>query len=115
LRFAELAIAKGMKVRGLQNFSDKAKKAQKLGVEVIVGSVTNPATAQMPCQVVDVVTHTAELAKEAGSIDHFHEVNVRSTVNIAKAAKNAGVKTFVYLSRGCSAYRNSWEKQTSKR
>jgi nucleoside-diphosphate-sugar epimerase len=107
LRFAELAIAKGIKVRGLQNFSDKAKKAQKLGVEVIVGSVTNPATAQMACQVVDVVTHTAELAKEGGSIDHSHEVNVRSTVNIAKAAKNAGVKTFVHLSRGCSAYKNS--------
>ncbi|MEH2146743.1 NAD-dependent epimerase/dehydratase family protein [Nostoc sp.] len=100
LRFAELSIAKGMKVRGLQSSPDKAKKAQKLGVEVIVGSVTNPATAQIACQGVDVVAHTAELAKEGGSLDHFREVNVGGTVNIAKAAKNAGVKTFVHLSSG---------------
>ncbi|WP_336884925.1 NAD-dependent epimerase/dehydratase family protein [Nostoc punctiforme] len=109
MRFAELAIAKGMKVRGLQNFSDKAKKAQKLGVEVIVGSVTNPATAQMACQAVDVVTHTAELAKEGGSIDHFHEVNVRSTVNIAKAAKNAVSKPLCIF-RGDAAHTGIAEK-----
>ncbi|ODG99969.1 oxidoreductase [Nostoc sp. KVJ20] len=102
LRFAELAIAKGMKVRGLQSSPDKAKakKAQKLDIEVIAGSVTNPAIVKIACQGVDVVAHTAELAKEGGSLDYFREVNVGGTVNTAKAAKNAGVKTFVHLSSG---------------
>ncbi|MBW4511961.1 MAG: NAD-dependent epimerase/dehydratase family protein [Scytonematopsis contorta HA4267-MV1] len=98
LRAAELAIAKGMKVRGLQSSTDKASPAHKLGVEVIVGDVTDKAIAEKICQGVDIVLHTAQVAKEAGSIDEFRHINVDGTVNIATAAKNAGVKTFVHLS-----------------
>ncbi|MFN6565876.1 NAD-dependent epimerase/dehydratase family protein [Dendronalium sp. ChiSLP03b] len=96
LRAAELAIAQGMKVRGLQTSSDK--EAQNLGAEVIIGNVTDPAIALKICQGVDIVLHTAQVTQEAGSLKHFREINVGGTVNIAKAAKNAGVKTFVHLS-----------------
>lgn len=98
LRTAELAIAKGIKVSGLQDASDKNKKAQNLGAKVIYGNVTDPATAQMACQGVDIVLHTAEIAKEGGSLDQFREINVSGTINMAQAAKNAGVKTFVHIS-----------------
>lgn len=98
LRATELAIAQGMKVCVLQDSSDKNKKAQNLGAKVIYGSVIDPTAAQMACQGVDIVFHTAELAKEGGSLDQFREINVGGTVNIAQAAKNAGVKTFVHLS-----------------
>lgn len=98
LRATELAIAQGMKVRGLQASTDRNRKAQDLGAEVIVGSVTHPATAQKVCQGVDIVLHTAEVAQEGGSIDQFRDINVGGTVNMAQAAKNAGVKTFVHLS-----------------
>ncbi len=98
LRTTELALAQGMKVRGLQRSADKAKKAQKLGAEVIVGNITDPAAAQAACQGVDIVLHTAAVAKESEAIDHFRQVNVGGTVNMAVAAKNAGVKTFVHLS-----------------
>lgn len=97
-RTAELAIAKGMKVSGLQDASDKNKKAQNLGAKVIYGNVTDPAIAQMACQGVDIVLHTAEIAKEGGSLDQFREINVSGTINMAQAAKNAGVKTFVHIS-----------------
>lgn len=97
-RTAELAIAQGMKVRGLQSSADNAKKTQNLGAEVIVGSITDPVTAQKACQGVDIVLHTAELAEEVGSIKKFREINVDGTINIFNAAKNAGVKTFVHLS-----------------
>ncbi|QLE59072.1 NAD(P)-dependent oxidoreductase [Nostoc sp. TCL26-01] len=97
LRAAELAIAQGMKVRGLQSSHDR-EKTQNLGAEIIVGSVTDPAVAQKACQGVDIVLHTAQITEEAGAIQHFREVNVGGTVNMAKAAKNAGVKTFVHLS-----------------
>jgi nucleoside-diphosphate-sugar epimerase len=98
LRAAELAIAQGMKVTGLQDTSDKSKKAQNLGAKVIVGSITDPVVAKIACQGVDAVLHTAEVAKEGGSVDLFRKVNVDGTVNIAQAAKNAGVKTFIHLS-----------------
>ncbi|AFY51107.1 nucleoside-diphosphate-sugar epimerase [Nostoc sp. PCC 7524] len=97
LRAAELAIAQGIKVRGLQasNNSDTAKK---LGAEVIFGSVTDAAIAQKACQGVDIVLHTAQITEEAGPIKQFQEMNVGGAVNMAKAAKSAGVKTFVHLS-----------------
>jgi nucleoside-diphosphate-sugar epimerase len=98
LRVAELAIAQGMTVRGLQHSLDKAKKAQKLGAEVIVGSITDPATAEIACRGVDIVLHTAAKVTEGGSLDEFREVNVGGTLNMALAAKKAGVKTFVHLS-----------------
>ena len=65
---------------------------------MIVGDVTNPTIAQKACQGVDIVLHTAQVTQEAGPLKHFREVNVNGAVNIAKAAKNAGVKTFVHLS-----------------
>ncbi|NWF61807.1 MAG: NAD(P)-dependent oxidoreductase [Fischerella sp.] len=98
LRTAELAIAKGMKVCGLQSSTDKAKKAQNLGAKVMIGSITDPANAELACQGTDIVIHTDEIAKEGGSIEEFREVNVGGSINIAKAAKTAGVKTFVYIS-----------------
>ncbi|OUL25307.1 NAD(P)-dependent oxidoreductase [Nostoc sp. 106C] len=97
-RAAELAIAKGMKVRGLQSSTVQDKKAQSLGVEVIVGNINDAKTAQKACEGVDIVIHTAQLAQEAGALKDFREINVDGTINIAKAAKNAGVKTFVHLS-----------------
>lgn len=98
-RAAELAIAQGMKVRGLQSSAVQDKKAKDLvGLEVIVGSITDAKIAEKACQGVDIVLHTAQLAQEAGALKDFREVNVDGTVNIAKAAKNAGIKTFVHLS-----------------
>ncbi|KAB8320683.1 NAD-dependent epimerase/dehydratase family protein [Tolypothrix campylonemoides VB511288] len=97
-RTAELAIAKGIKVCGLQDASDKNKKAQNMGAKVVYGNVTDPAAAQKACQGVDIVLHTVEIAKEGGSIDQFREINVNGTINMAQAAKNAGVKTFVHIS-----------------
>ncbi|MBW4641482.1 MAG: NAD-dependent epimerase/dehydratase family protein [Goleter apudmare HA4340-LM2] len=98
LRAAELAIAQGMKVRGLRSSNTEDKKAQNLGVEVIVGSINDLAIAQKACQGVDIVLHTAQLAQEAGALKDFRQVNVDGAITIAKAAKTSGVKTFVHLS-----------------
>jgi len=98
LRTAEIAISKGLKVRGLEKDTDAARKAQKLGAEIIIGSVVDPSIAQQACQEVDIVLHTEEVAKEGGSIKEFSEVNIDGTINIGKAARNAGIKTFIHLS-----------------
>ncbi|WP_353932004.1 NAD-dependent epimerase/dehydratase family protein [Okeanomitos corallinicola TIOX110] len=97
-RAAELAIAQGMKVRGLQTSNTKDQKLQNLGVEIIVGNINDNKIAQTACQGVDIILHTAQLAEEAGDIKRFREINVNGTLNIAQAAKQAGVKTFIHLS-----------------
>ncbi|MGQ4647799.1 NAD-dependent epimerase/dehydratase family protein [Lyngbya aestuarii] len=98
LRAAELALERGMKVRGLQRSQDKVKKAEALGVDVVVGSITDIVAARKACQGVDIVLHTAAIAKESGSIEKLRAVNVGGTINMARAAMNAGAKTFVHLS-----------------
>lgn len=98
LRAAEIAIKRGMNVCGLESDPEKAKAAANLGVQVTNGSVKNQEVTQAACQGVDLVLHTEEIAAEGGAIDQFREVNVAGTINIAKAAQNAGVKTFVHLS-----------------
>ncbi len=97
-RTAELALQKGIRVRGLQHSLKKVQKAQSLGTEVILGSVTDPIAAQKACQGVDMVLHTAAIAKEGGTFSDFREVNVDGVITMAKAAQAAGIKIFVHLS-----------------
>jgi nucleoside-diphosphate-sugar epimerase len=98
LRTAELAISQGIKVRGFQTSPTQDKILQNLGVEILVGNITDPAIAKQACQGVDIVLHTAQIAEEAGDLKHFRQINVEGTLNFAKAAKQAGIKTFVHLS-----------------
>ncbi|MBF2067740.1 MAG: NAD(P)-dependent oxidoreductase [Calothrix sp. C42_A2020_038] len=96
-RAAELAIARGMKVRGLQLVSDK-NKSQQQEIEIITGDITNFQTVAKACQGVDVVLHAAEMTKEGGKLKDFQKINVDGTITAARAASQAGVKTFVHLS-----------------
>jgi nucleoside-diphosphate-sugar epimerase len=98
LRAVEKALQNGMKVKGILSDSAKLNNFDKSQIEIIVGSVTKPDILKQACQGVDIVLHTAEMAKEGGAIKAFREVNVEGTKNVANAAKQAGVKTFVHLS-----------------
>jgi len=97
-RAAELAVSQGMRVRGLQSSQPQDQKAKNLGVDIFVGQITDAKIAQTACQGVDIVLHTAQLAEESGDIKQFREINVNGTLNLAKSAKSAQVKTFVHLS-----------------
>ena len=60
---------------------------------------------------IDVIFHTAALARVQPSIEEpskFNTVNVTGTLNMLKSAVDAGVKRFVY-SASSSAYGNQWE------
>ncbi len=98
LRAAEMAIERGIKVRGLDPSPEKAKKAEVLGAQVFVGSTTERQVLERACQGTDIVFHTESLNEAGGPIEIFRQVNVGGTVNIAQAARKAGVKTFVHLS-----------------
>lgn len=97
LRAAELAIGKGMRVRGLQRSIEKAQLAEQLGAEVVLGDITDPISAEKACEGVDIVLHTAA-AGVGGTLDEMRHVNVQGTLIMANAAKTMGVSTFVHLS-----------------
>ncbi len=97
-RIAELAVARGIKVRGLQRSPDTSDLAGRLGIEMIAGSVTDPEIAHRACKDIDLVIHTAAIVKEEGDLAEFRKVNVEGTLTMAHAAKQAKVKAFVQLS-----------------
>lgn len=100
LRMAEIAIARGIKVRGMDSSPQRAKLAEALGVHVTLGSVTDITAIKSACQGVDIILHTEELAKEGGAIKAFRQLNVEGTKNLLNVAKTNKVGTFIYLSSG---------------
>jgi nucleoside-diphosphate-sugar epimerase len=98
LRAAEMAIARGMKVCGLEPSAQKAKTVEELGISVVVGSITEPESLEKVCQDIDIVFHTESIIDTGGPIERFRQVNVDGTLNMAKTAKAKGVKTFILLS-----------------
>lgn len=69
--------------------------------EFIEGNICDLATCQKACAGIDYVSHQAALGSVPRSIKepyNTNNVNVGGFVNILTAAKNAGVKKFVYAS-----------------
>jgi nucleoside-diphosphate-sugar epimerase len=97
LRAAELAIGRGLRVRGL-DLSAAAERARRVGAETLVGDITDPQAMAELCRGADAVLHTAGVVKEGGPLGLFRRVHVQGTRNAATAARAAGVQTFVHLS-----------------
>jgi nucleoside-diphosphate-sugar epimerase len=97
-RAKEMALQRGMQVVGLEKESSIARQLESEGVEVIVGSVTDPTALKKACKDADVVFHTESVLEASGDIEYFRTVNVGGTINAVMAAKQANVKTFVHLS-----------------
>ena len=69
--------------------------------QFIEGDITDLATCQKACEGIDFVSHQAALGSVPRSIEmpyKTNEINVGGFVNMAFAAKEAGVKSFVYAS-----------------
>lgn len=98
LRAAEMAMQRGMKVRGLEPSPEKAKLAEELGALVFIGSSNDSEVLERACEGIDIVFHTESVIEAGGSLDFFRQINVQGAINAATAAKNAGATTFVHLS-----------------
>ena len=84
----------------------KTHEIRAWGAEVIIGSVTDQATARRCVKGVDVVQHLAAAFRELDvSNDYYHEVNVGGTRIMLAAARDAGVQKFIYCST-CGVHGN---------
>ncbi len=104
----ECLLGDGQKVIGLDNFAtghqknlDEVLSQVKGDFQFIQGDIRDPAVCQKAVKGVDFVLHQAALGSVPRSIQDpltTHDVNVTGFLNMLIAAKDAGVKRFVYAS-----------------
>lgn len=98
LRTTEMALERGLEVRGLEPSPAAAQTAEQRGATVIIGSTTDENAIARACEGIDLVFHTESVTQPSGDLAHFRAVNVGGTINVATAAKQSGVQAFVHLS-----------------
>jgi len=99
---AEALVADGVKVRVFDNFSSGKLDNLKgfgSGVEVIRGDVCDPEELRSAMKGVTHVFHEAALVSVAVSVEKpidNDSINIRGTLNVLQAAREAGVKRVVF-------------------
>lgn len=102
----EAILRLGYKVRGLDNFSTGKKENINLfrnnpNFEFIEGDIRNLDTCLIACKGIDYVLNQAAWGSVPRSIEEpllYEEINIRGTLNMMEAARQNGVKKFVYAS-----------------
>jgi UDP-glucose 4-epimerase len=108
---ARALIARGDRVRGIDNFST-GKRENLIGLEavdLIEGDLNSPGMAGRACGGVGCIFHEAALPSVPRSVQDpvaSNEANVDATVKLLDAARNCGVRRVVYAGSS-SAYGNS--------
>jgi len=98
-RLAErLATEEGVRVRALVRNPRKAKRLEKLPLEIVEGDLLDPQSLSRAVEGCDLVFHCAALVRMTGVKKKFYQVNVEGTENILKAAVQAGAKKFIHMS-----------------
>jgi len=118
----EFLLQNNQKVVGLDNFSTGYQKnidealtsvpaEQRKNLTFIEGDIADFATCEKACQGVDIVLHQAALGSVPRSIADpitSNNSNITGVLNMLTAAKDAGIKRFVYASSS-SVYGDSKE------
>jgi UDP-glucose 4-epimerase len=105
----EALVRRGDSVTVLDNFSTGKREnlaAFRDRVQVVEGSITDLPTVRRATEDVNFVFHQAALASVQRSVDDpltSNEVNVKGTLNVLIAARDAGVERLVYAASS-SAY-----------
>lgn len=102
----EAILSLGYKVRCLDNFSTgKRENIEPLlhnpDFELIEGDIRNLDTCMKACEGVDYVSHQAAWGSVPRSIEMpllYGDINIGGTLNMLEAARQSGVKRFVYAS-----------------
>jgi nucleoside-diphosphate-sugar epimerase len=102
-------LSNGAEVRVLDDFSTGKRENLDDGaarIEIVEGSITDPAVCAEACEGVDFVFHQAALPSVERSVLEpvaTHEVDATGTLNVLVAARAAGVRRMVYAGSS-SAY-----------
>ena len=84
----------------------KTRELRDWGAEVVLGSVTDREVVRRAVAGAEVVHHLAAAFRELNVPDrHYREVNVGGTRNVLEAARDAGVRRFIYCST-CGVHGN---------
>jgi UDP-N-acetylglucosamine/UDP-N-acetylgalactosamine 4-epimerase len=102
----EAILQLGYKVRGLDNFSTGKKEnveefVSNANYEFIEGDIRNLETCMEACDGIDFILHQAALGSVPRSMNVpaiYEDNNIKGTSNLMEAARNKGVKRFVYAS-----------------
>ena len=100
---AEQLVAAGQPVRALVRPSSDTSFLDSLGVEKVLGDVTQPDSLPEAMRGVDTVYHAAAQVGDWGKWKWYVDVTINGTGNMLAAAKQAGVKRFLHVS-SISAY-----------
>ncbi len=98
---ARALLAEGHAVRGLDNFMTGRREAVPSACDLVEGDLRDLAAVREATAGVEVVLHQAALRSVPRSVDDpvlTDEVNVRGTLHILMAARDAGVRRVVYAS-----------------
>jgi nucleoside-diphosphate-sugar epimerase len=98
-----LATEEDVQVQALARSPEKGKWLADLGVEIVPGDITNPASLQKAVTGCQLVFHAAAWVSEKGGKAEVWAVNVAGAQNVVEAALAAGVERFVHLS-SCAVY-----------
>ena len=100
---AERLVQAGRKVRVLVRPTSDTSFLDTLGVEKVVGDLSDPAQCRVACHDIDVVYHAAARVGDWGPWNEFQQHTIQATENLARAAQQAGVRRFIHVS-SISAY-----------
>ncbi|NOZ27296.1 MAG: NAD-dependent epimerase/dehydratase family protein [Chloroflexi bacterium] len=96
---ARLLLARGESVRVLVRRPESAALLAEKGAEVVVGDLVRPESAAAAVAGCRVVYHlAAAYSTRPEDIDRMYQVNVRGTLNLLLAARDAGVERIVHTS-----------------
>jgi UDP-glucose 4-epimerase len=98
----EALVGRGHEVRVLDNLRSGRLanlKAVRKEIEFVKGDCADPATARRASKRIEMVYHEAAIPSVARSVDEpalSHRANATATLVMLEAARNAGVRRFVY-------------------
>jgi len=89
---------RGETVRGLVRKTSDLSLLEGTEIELIYGSLSDPASIAKGTEGAEIVFHAAAAVSDWGSWDYFRRINVEGTRHVLNAAAAAGVKRVVLIS-----------------
>ncbi|MGD8868380.1 MAG: NAD(P)H-binding protein [Gemmatimonadales bacterium] len=89
--------AHGHRIRALVRSADKTKSMAELGIDVVLGDITQPRSLDEAVEGCDTVIHLVGIIREDPPAT-YEAVHIRGTLRVLEAAERCGVKRFVHMS-----------------